>query len=69
MANLPEPIVIANPFSIRLFLLEKVHMRQRLVFLLGAEVAESVINSRVPFILPEVTHGPPSWTCTIFILY
>ncbi len=62
-------IEIRNPFPINLYLVEKQYMRQRLHYLLGAEQAESVLRSNVPFLLPDVSYRAPIWVCTIFILY
>ena len=62
-------IKIRNPFPISLYLVEKQHMRQCLYYLLGVELAESVIRSRVPFILPDVSYTAPVWICSVFILY
>lgn len=65
----PDHPLFLNPFSIRLYMVEKQYMQQRLVAMLGPQLAQTILDSRAPFILPEVSLRPPIWTCTIFILF
>ncbi len=65
----PGHPLFMNPFLIRLFIVEKKFMRQRLIAILGQKLAQTIIEARAPFILPEVSLRPPMWTCVIYILY
>ncbi len=64
-----DPPEFYNPFPISLYLVEKQFMRQRLIFLVGVELTNVILTSRVPFLLPDVSYVSPIWTCTILSLY
>ena len=65
----PDHPLFTNPFFIRLYMVEKQFMRQRLIALIENDLAQILFASTAPFILLEVSHRPPVWTCTIFILF
>lgn len=62
------PIQVANPFLIRLHMIEKDAMRRTLMYQFGMEFTTFVMNLNVPFAYPVVTYGE-EWVCTVFILY
>ena len=62
------PVVIVNPFLIRLHLLDKHAMYHTLMYQFGIELATRVMNANIPFIYPVVTYGE-EWVCTIYILH